>query len=397
MPFDPCDSLCQGTDSNTYSSVNEGNVADGSPYANMGYVGFVNLRIDSLAADNILRVTAANINLKQEVTMPDVIDGRIDRTVYQLGPKIVEGTLSFPLIADEPSALVASKPCPTPSDLSVTGSLLNSIWCWTTSRGPQGRLTHSDAILDVRYANHAAFRFDTAIVNTMSMAANAGDPITMDVAVIGRGRTPVIDPENSAGQNPRINIKDFLAPARVLTWNDITVNGVQGCQDYKDLFYSNQVRSYNLEINNHADRYYTFNGSLLPVDVNVAKREITGSIKLLGYQNNLRILTDGVNGIGGNQSRFTEKNEIRMAFYIGAETFSGGAFTNRDWTGNTSAPQNSSAIFYRKLTGTVFMIEEVSLTNAALETTVNFVCLGNDQADYQSFLPSTSCSYPAWQ
>lgn len=85
----PCtaDTICNRTQTGTFSQPNF--VPDPvGHFANMGWVGFVKLNIPSLNARNILRATSADINLSQDITMPDVIDGRIDRTVYQLGPKI---------------------------------------------------------------------------------------------------------------------------------------------------------------------------------------------------------------------------------------------------------------------------------------------------------------------
>lgn len=386
MPCSP-DPVCNRTDTNTYASVNRQGPASGAPYANMGWVGFVLLNIPSLpGSNNILRVTSADINLSQDIEMPDVVDGRIDRTIYKLGPKLVEGSMSMPVVADTPG----SGGCLSGTPKAVAAQLLDNIWCWATARGQQGRLLYSDAILDIRYANHAAFRFDNAIVNTLSMSVAQGDQVTFDISIIGRGRKPTSlggspfpDP---TGGDPRI--RDYLSPARVLTWNDVTITGIRGCGSPLELFYSNQVRDFSMEINNNADRYYTLNGSLYPMDINVGKREITGSLTLLGYQEQLRVLAES------NQDRFTEKNEIRVALYIGEDTFQGATFSNRDWTGSASNPPQT-AIFAKVLTSVVFQIEEVSLSNEVLETSINWHALANDLYGYQSITPA-SCAFPAW-
>lgn len=390
MPCTP-DQFCDRVDNNTYAQPNFVPAVD-QHFANMGWVGFVKLRIPSLNSNNILRVTDADINLSQEITMPEVIDGRIDRTVYQLGPKIVEGTLSMPVIADVDPENFGG--CPDVSDLnnpnSVAGSLLNNLWCWATARNSQGRLLYNDAVLEIRYANHAAFTFDTAVVNTLAMKVTQSEAVSFDINVLGRGRTPSPDPAGFTG-NPTPRIERFLSPARILTWNDVTINGVGGCNNPDDLFFSNQVRDFNMEINNNADRFYTFNGSLFPVDVNVGKREITGSLTLLGRQDRLGELA------ASNQSRFTEKNEIRIAFYVGDDRFNGVNFSPRDWTLSQGNSIPSNAIFGKRLTSVVFKIEEMSMTNEVFETTVAWLALANDQEHYESISPQTSCSYPRWQ
>ncbi len=391
----PCtaDTVCDRLDDTNYSTNFAPDAA--THLANMGWVGFLNLVIPSLKADNILRVTSADVNLSQDITKPDVIDGRIDKTVYQLGPKIVEGSLSMPIIADiNPNdASLSAAGCPEANDLSsttsVAGNLLKNIWCWATARGPQGRLLYNDAELRIRYANHAAFAFDTAIVNTLGMTVTQSDAVTFDIDVIGRARSTAEQAFNTdAFTEPKIT--DFLAPARVFTWNDVTVNGIGGCSNPEDLFFSNQVRAFTMEINNNADRFYTLNGSLFPVDINVGQREVTGSLTLLGLQDRLRLLAET------NQDRFTEKNEIRFAFYIGEDTFNNTNFTPRDWIGD-GAVDPPNAIFFKRLTSVVFQIEEIAMTNEVLETTINWHAFANDQLGYVSLSPSGSCDFPVWE
>ncbi len=388
MPCTP-DTTCNFTDNADYGQPNL-STDPAVHYANMGWVGFVKLlipRLNQSVGGNILRVTTADVNLSQEITMPDVIDGRIDRTAYQLGPKIVEGSFSLPVIADLPSGLVGDG-CPNVTELTTAGQLLDTLWCWATARGSHGRLIHSDAKLTIRYANHAAFSFDTAIVNTFGMTITQGDSINLDLGIIGRARRPLNNPGFHVS-NQGSDIANFLSPARVLTWNDATVTGVGGCSNPALLFRSNQVRDFNMEINNNADRFYTLNGSLFPMDVNVGQREITGSMTLMGFQDRLRQLAET------NATRFTEKNEIRMAFYIGDDQFddASGTFLNRDWDGGSPS---GNPIWQKRLTGVVFRIEEVSMTNDLLETTVNWLALANDQENYEAFTPSSSCGFPAW-
>ncbi len=389
----PCtaDSICVAPADNPSPMVPNFTPDDAEHFANMGWVGFAKLTIDSLNTENVLRVNSADLNLAQDIEMPDVIDGRIDRTIYKLGPKTVEGTLSLPVVADVAPALLGDG-CPTVQDLTVAGSLLDTIWCWATARTSQGRMMYNDARIDVRYANHAAFTFDRTVVNTLGLSVTQGDQIGWDINVYGRARQPAVLDIEQLKVDPAIT--DFLAPARVLTWNDISVNGIRGCNAgvEEDLFFSNQVREFNMDIANNTDRFYTLNGSLFPTDINVGQREISGSLTLMGLADRLRILAES------NPERFTEKNEVRVAIYIGNETFNGANFDPRNWTGINSDQPSQDAIWYKKLTGVVFQIEEMSMTNDLFETTVNWHALANDQFGYTAFSPdSSSCLFPSWQ
>ena len=399
----PCQSCCVSTGEYVPKINSEGTQA----WANMGYVGFVQLESALLATKlgtdvlgQTLRVTDFGVGLSQDIDKPDVIDGRIDRTVYRLGPKIVEGSMSMPVIVDT----FAKETCPTQASVagagedSAAGRMINLMWCWATSRDPEGRMAYTDVDLNVRYANHAAFKYSRCTVNEMTLKASQGDMITLDVSVFGRTRTPLNAEPSVAAQSTGLpGITDFLSPARVLTWNDISVTGIAGCSANNigsPLFFSNTVRSWELTIANNLDRFYTFNGSLFPTDINAAVRDATGNFELMGLSEELRDHTSGNTLTTGLQSHFTEKNEIRFAFYIGGETYAGGdSFTQRDWISEDVAP--GFPIFSRRLRAVIFEIEEMSLTNDLYSTTINYHCMAIDDDNYEFVTPSTSF-FPVW-
>ena len=382
-------------------------------YANMGYVGFVKLNSDKLNShlsgsirDQTLRVTDFSVGLSQDIEKPDVVDGRIDRTVYRLGPKIVEGTMSMPVVVDtfqRGSALQAGDNCPNQEELanqgenSEAGRMIQMLWCWSTSRDKEGRIAYDDMEMQVRYANHAAFKYGQCQVNELTLNVAQGDMITADVGVYGRSRIPFETPSGPGDAAPYIT--DYLAPARILTWNDVTVTGITGCSGTAPgvpLFYSNTVRTWNMTVANNLDRFYTFNGSLFPADINAGVRDVTGSLEFMGLNDNLKKHTSGADGKGGLQTHFTEKNELRFAFYIGAETFVGGnTFDSRDWLGvNTVAP--GSPIFSRRLLAVIFEIEEISLTNDLFVSTINFHCMATDDDAYYEFVTPATSYQPVW-
>lgn len=376
-----------------YTAAHKGFGNPNEIFANMGYVGYAVLRLNmgGVLREQCLRVNSSSLNIRQEITTPEVIDGRIDRTVYQLGPKIVEGDLTLPLIADlDPINVDPLCGCPQVADLTSTtaSSLVDTLWCWGLVRNSAGRMMYDDAKLDVRYANHAAFTYDRVMVNRLSMTISESNPINVTVGLIARSRNAQVNPP--VEEAPLL--AKMLAPARILTWNDASIDGFRGCASgstnaggitgLAPLFFSNQVREFTLEANNSIERYYTLNGDLYPMDINARKREISGTIRLMGWNHDLSVLAEE------NQYRFTEKNRIRIAFYIGSSTY--------DPISATFKSRSGSPIFDKFLTGVVFKIEELSLTNELFETTVNYMALGNDQTNYEAFDPPTSCSFPPW-
>ena len=397
----PCNTVscptCNPLMDANFSPALVGGNAFNSQYAHMGWVGFTKMNFkraintpngSSIPAGSILvRITGADLHLAQEVNRADVIDGRIDSTAYWLGPKIAEGTLNFPVIADNLEGGCVE----TGKVQEQASKLLNAVWGWTTTRDAFGRLCYWDTDIDLRYANHAAFKYTNCLVNEFTLNVAQSDMATIDLGIMATARDASYS-SSSATVMEDPQLTSFLSPARVLTWNDFTINGIGQCDYSGILFHSNQVREFNMTINNHADRFFTLNGTLFPVDINVGKREVTGTLKLLGYNHVLRQRAEA------NADRFTSKDEIRMAAYIGYDTALSN--TTRDWTGSGISPPTGS-IWGKSINGVIFQIEEVSMTNEVLETTVNYLAFGVDSGfeggNYETFIPATSADFPAWE
>ena len=301
------------------------------PSASMGFIGYVRFQSPEFSANNNtiqVRATSADIRLSQEITKPDVIDGRFDRTVYQLGPKIVEGSVEFPSIMES----IDSGTDPT--------SALYKIAVKRNWPG-DGKLAPMD--ISVAYtSNNAAFVYKECIVNTFKWSVAQSDFVKVNVDLIGV--------ERETAQWTAITESSAFFPnqSRVVTWNDAVVELRSGSAfNITGEF----IRSFEANINNNAERYYTLNGKLFPQDVAPRKRDITGSVSLMGRKPEL------ADHAFDNQERCAEVSTIKFGYNL----------TNAECQGT----------FLVTLPNVVFQIEELSLTNDLFETTVNWHCLPN--------------------
>jgi hypothetical protein len=228
-----------------------------TPTAGMGYIGFV--KVFGL----LVRVTASNINIKQDITNPDIIDGRVDRTVYQLGPIEVDGTIDFPIILDStvdfPKKIFEFA---LDRDYSTTGELINS-----------GEVV-------VRYTFGQEFSFARAKVNTFKMTAAVEDAVSGSFELIGTTRT----------RTSAISIPAYLSPARVLTWDGVKIKGT-GVGSFESKF----VRNFEMNINNNVQRNYTFDpdAGFFPSNISTGKREIDGTLEFQGFAPTEETAADG--------------------------------------------------------------------------------------------------------
>lgn len=308
-------------------------MAFGTPPAYMGFVGYVRFAFPD--SNVIIRANSADVGLTQEISKPDVIDGRFDRSLYQLGPQIVGGSVNYPAIMER---LGSSDP---------TARLYQACVQRETTGDRQGRLKAINNFdLETRYTTQFAdFTYKNCIVNQWSMSVEQMGLVTINVDLIGQTREAA-----SNGALTRTS-PGFPQNSRIVTWNDVIVNilGRRGAPNINGEY----LRRFEVTVNNNAERYYTFNRKLFPQDIAVRKRDIDGSMTLLGRHNELG------QHARTNEERCYEESRIQFGYDL-----------TRD---------ECDATFLVTIPNTVFRIEELALSNDIFETTVQFHCFPDQQ------------------
>ncbi len=335
-----------------------------NPPAYMGFVGFAKVLGGTINGNNVgvaavnhdsytIRATTVDINLTQEISKPDVVDSRYDRTVYQLGPKLVDGSVAFPALYEIPAG--------------QTVTLFEILYRYAATRADDGLLSTFD--MEVKYApsstlpNEAEFKYQGCIVNTWQFAVAQSDVVTCSFDLIGVDRTPpqslpMLPPARSANPDGSAACEGGTADTtydsnsnfgttRIVTWNDarVELSGGRLTSSIGGQF----IRSFEANINNDAERFYTLNTQLFAQAIAPRKRDVTGNIVLMGRHTNLGSIALS------NQEHCTEYSNVKFG-YATSDT--------GDGCGNSS--------FNVILPNTIFEIEEMSLSNDIFETTVNW-------------------------
>jgi len=323
------------------------------PPAYMGYVGFVRFRP---AGDPFLvRATSSDINLKQEVSKPNVIDSRYDRTVYQLGPQEVGGTVAFPAVYD----------------IQGGASVVRKMYELAVTRNNDGSLDPME--IDVRFApantfpNLSDFTFTGCIVDTWQFSVSQSEVVNISLGIIGIERIesgsqsenytlstfPAFNfNDDSSGNNP---LRTWEENTRVITWNDARVEIVPGRDAVEaagdtSIIGGEFIRTCEVNINNNSQRFYTLNWQLFPQAVAPTKRDVSGNLTIMGRHEVLSTIART------NQFSENERSIVRFGFV-------------------PLVSQSNSGAFGVELPNCVFEIEEMSLTNELFETTVNWSSL----------------------
>lgn len=305
-----------------------------NPPAYMGFVGYVRINPGSIQggdssynhSDMIIRATTANLNVNQEIDKPNVVDSRYDRTAYRLGPKTIDGDIEFPATYDMQNN---------------TDSVVEAMYRYAVTRNEQGLLNPFD--VDVKYAtsksapNQADFTYQGCIANSFGFSVTNGEMVEISTNIIGINRIP---------NNAVVIERERLSNTRVVTWNDARVE-LAGGRLNKPIG-GQFVRIFNVNIDNDAERFYTLNKELFAQAIAPKKRDVTGSLTLMGRHQELADMAYT------NEDYCSAEAEINFGFKT------------------KGIGSNCEASFTTNIPNVVFEIETMSLGNDLFETEVNW-------------------------
>jgi hypothetical protein len=249
----------------------------------MGYIGAV------VIFGQPVRALSSGLVAKQAIEHPDVVDGTIDRTLYQLGAVEVDGDVAFPVIASGTQGT----------------AFLDFIWSNTMDRSTEtGELqkpSPNGGPVVLVYSTGMARTFNGCKINSLEMRCTAGERIEGTINFMG---TTVTD----SGTAPAIA---DTTPARVLTWDNVEISPSGG------LFDTCIVREFSFTIANNLSRNYTFCPStgLFPSNISTGKRHINGTLGFQGFAP-----TDPARA-ENNSQRFTSTDSLGFRFGGFSKTF----------------------------------------------------------------------------
>ena len=287
-------------------------------FASMGYVGYVKF------GNSLVRATSCDIKASQNIELPNLIDAKTDKTTYQLQPIEVGGSVAFPAVLEDGSATT------------------KMLWNLAVQRGvSDGRLSKVPDEINVRYNSGSVYRYIDCYIDTYAFSVAQSGMVELTAGVKGRKRGTF------TYEAP--NYFYGFRNSRVVTWNDAVVTFTGGVTVNTD-----EIRNFSFNLNNNCQVFFTLGGGqdgLFARDVVPTKREFTGSVTIMGLNQTL------ADRAFSNVNRCTEDNVITWGYTVG------GSMTG------------CSGDFRVQMTGTVFQIEEIAITNELLETTVNYKVL----------------------
>jgi hypothetical protein len=218
---------------------------------------------------------------------------------------------------------------------------MKNLWIWTMQRLPNGLISTTPDIM-AKYTNGISYLYPGCIIDTYDWSVTQSDVVNVTIGVIGTYR--------QVGSNAPTSYT--YRNSRVVTWNDAIVELYATASGGSPFVIGDEVRSFKVTVANNTDRYYTLNRKMVPNPQGIApkKRTIDGNIVIMGRNQTLKDRAES------NVNRCTETSSVRWGYELTGSGLCLGSFLVR-------------------IPGVVFQIEEITLTNDLLETTVNWHAL----------------------
>lgn len=282
----------------------------GNDPATQGYIGGV--EIDG----STFRATSCSLSVKQAINHPDVIDGAVDWTLYQLAGIEIDGDVALPVVG---------------------GGFGAQLLDYIKRDHNTGNLVKT-ATVKVAYGSPVAGglvrTFTGCYANTVEMRATAGERLDATVNFWGT------DFDNSGGR-----IAGAPDVRRVLSWADIAITGIGDTCD---------IREFSFNINNQLSRNYTFcqgkHGGYVPNNISAGKRQVSGTIGYQGAapdQDNHAEQNGQSSSPNGGTLLFSVRNEFDVSFlnvvyeYQTIEAQPGLITSSVNWYAHAPAGQDS--------------------------------------------------------
>jgi hypothetical protein len=291
----------------------------------LGFIGYVEFVLNNAFR---VRATSCDIKATQNIEPGNVVDGHIDKTTYSLMPIEVGGSIAFPAVWEDGSTVTTK------------------LWQSCLQRTATGNFQNPISAINVKYADQAAYSYVNDFVDTFEFNATQSETVNINIGIFGTTRANGFTMSTEQPPSTFFVNKN----SRLVTWNDAAIYFTN---NVGFSLTTSEIRSFKCTVNNNSQRFYSLNGLLTPQIIAPTKRDITGTMSIMGRNQSLAYYAYN------NQTRCTEPGEVQFGYAVGIGT------TGSDCNGD----------FMVKIPGAIYNIEEIAITNELLETTVAYRCL----------------------
>ena len=294
---------------------------------------------------NPVRCSDFSIMPSQEVTVPELIQGGVDRTAFQIEQQSVGGSIGFPIVA--PVGASSSVGTPPGSGFLSVDHGMDIIFSNAIENANDPSTLYST--FEVGSSYHGIFK--NCMINSFGISGDQGGAVSSTVEIWPTH----IDPDSQGLPNETTYYD--LPEVEVVMFYNVRINeGLDIAIGTWDLD-PKLIRSFNIDVANNLERNFTYNTAEYAHDITFGLRQVSGSFTFQLDNNAIN------NPIGGRFPRYADimsraGGDPSLDFEMGGG--SGGTF-----------------IYTFTVNNPVFSTAEQPLTVGILEQTVNFVAVAD--------------------
>lgn len=224
------------------------------------------------APTNPLRCSEVSITPRQAVELPDLIQGGVDRTAYQIGERVVEGTLSFPLVAEVGAASTVGTPPGSTSDFVTVDDGVDTIFSNAINNANSPSTLYDTFEVGTTY--HGIFK--NCMVNELTIDGREGGPVEVSAAIWPTHiQGDLVSETDTEGGAPSAFFD--LEEVEVIMFYNVRINGGNDIEIGSWSLDPDLIRSFSLRVANNLVRNFTYNQSESAHDVTFGLRRVEGN------------------------------------------------------------------------------------------------------------------------
>ena len=236
---------------------------------------------------NPVRCSDVSITPSQAVELPELIQGGVDRSAYQINQQVVEGDLSFPMCAVVGAA--SSVGTPPGETFTTVDSGVDTIF-------DNGILNANDITtlyntFEVGTTYHGVFK--NCMVNSLAINGEEGGPVSATANI-----WPTHIDDATEGDDPTTYFD--LAEVEIIMFYNVRINGGDDIKIGNWGLDPKLIRSFSLNVDNNLIRNFTYNTAEYAHDITFGLRHVHGNFTFQLDYNAIN------NPIGGRFPRFAD-------------------------------------------------------------------------------------------
>jgi len=226
----------------------------------------------SITTDNPVRCSDFSITPTQAVELPELIQGAVDKTAYQINQRTIEGGMTFPLVAEVGNADTVGTPPGSTSDFTTFDPGIDTIF--TNAITNANTATTLYETFEVGSTYHGIFK--NCMINDISISGEEGGAVTVDSTIWPTHIEGDYDDDDRETEGDYPTDYYNLQEVEVIMFYNVRINEGNNIELGAWDLAPSLIRNFTINVDNALERNFTYNQSESAHDITRGIRSVSG-------------------------------------------------------------------------------------------------------------------------